>query len=162
MLLTGLRSKDARSVKWPHLDEKRRALFLPEPKGGSIRAFTLPVSDEMLACIHRARAAWEAKHTASEYIFASARSKSGKHTDARAQYVDGQGKVQHAKCGHDLRRTFANVCAEAGVPEEVAAILLNHKRRSVTAGYQNPAALHAFYLDQMQKVSRKIAEVIEI
>lgn len=32
MLLSGLRSKDARSAKWEHLDEERRALFLPEPK----------------------------------------------------------------------------------------------------------------------------------
>jgi integrase len=158
MLLSGLRSKDARSAKWEHLDEERRALFVPDPKGGPSRAFYLPVSDEMLACIHRARDSWLAVEDASEFLFPSARSKSGKHTDARAHFVGDDGKASRAKSGHDLRRTFANLAVEAGVPEETVAVLLNHKRRSVTAGYQNPAALHKFYLEQMQKVSRKIME----
>jgi integrase len=161
MLLSGLRSKDARSAKWEHLDEERRALFMPEPKGGSSRAFSLPVSSEMLACIHRAREAWLAEHDPSEYIFPSARSKSGRHTGARAHYVDEDGNARNAKSGHDLRRTFANIAAESGVPEEIVAVLLNHKRRTVTAGYQNPAALHAFYLEQMAKVSAAIMKALE-
>ena len=107
-------------------------------------------------------AAWEAEHDPSEYLFPSSRSRSGKHTDARAQYVDDSGTARKAKSGHDLRRTFENMGTAAGVPEENMAVLLNHKRRTQTAGYQNPAALHAFYLEQMQKVSRKIAEVIGI
>jgi len=155
MLLSGLRSKDARSAKWEHLDEERRALFIPEPKGGASRAFSLPVSDQMLACVHRAR---ESRLAPSNFIFPSARSKSGKHTDARAHFVDENGNAGRAKSGHDLRRTFANLAAEAGVPEETVAVLLNHKRRSVTAGYQNPAALHRFYLEQMQRISGKIAQ----
>jgi site-specific recombinase XerD len=160
MLLSGLRSKDARSAKWEHLDEERRALFVPEPKGGTSRAFTLPTSNEILACVCRAKEAWLAENDRSEYIFPSARSKSGKHTDARAHFVDDEGHARKAKSGHDLRRTFANMAADAGVPEEIVAVLLNHKRRTVTANYQNPAALHTFYLEQMQKVSNKIDEVI--
>jgi integrase len=162
MLLSGLRSKDVRSTKWEHLDEERRALLLPEPKGGSKRAFMLPVSEEMLACIHRARAARQVKHDPSEYLFPSASSKSGKHTDARAQFVGEDGMVRKAKSGHDLRRTFENMGTAARVPEENMAVLLNHRRRTQTAGNQNPAAHHAFYLEQMQKVSRKVAEVIGI
>ncbi len=160
MLLSGLRSKDARSAKWRHLDEERHALFVPEPKGGTARAFTLPVSDEMLACIHRARTIWQAEHDASEYIFPSLRSKSGKHTDARTQYVGEDGKVHKAKSGHDLRHTFENLGTAAGVPEETMSVLLNHKRRTQTAGYQNPAALHAFYLEQMKKVSAAIMKAL--
>jgi hypothetical protein len=157
MLLSGLRSKDARSVRWEYFDEKRRAIFIPEPKGGPSRAFSLPVSDEMLGCIHRARDASSAINDPSGFIFPSERSKSGRHTDARAHFVDEDGKAKIAKSGHDLRRTFTNLAAEAGVPEETVAVLLNHKRRSVTAGYQSPAALHAFYLEQMQRISRHIA-----
>ena len=160
MLLSGLRSKDARTAKWEHLEEERGALFIPEPKGGSSRAFSLPISNEMLACIHRARESWLAAEDPSKFIFPSARSKTGKHTDARAHFVDEGGNARKAKSGHDLRRTFANLAAEAGVPEETVAVLLNHKRRSVTAGYQNPAALHGFYLEQMQKISHHIASAL--
>ena len=72
MLLSGLRSKDARSAKWEHVNEDREALFVPEPKGGPSRAFYLPVSQEMRACMDRARAAWLSVNDPSPYICTAA------------------------------------------------------------------------------------------
>jgi integrase len=160
MLLSGLRSKDARSAKWEHVNEERKALFVPEPKGGPSRAFYLPVSKEMRACMNRARAAWLAVNDPSPFIFPSFRSKSGRYTDLRAHFVDKDGVARVAKSGHDLRRTFANMAAEAGVPEETVAVLLNHKRGTVTASYRNTAALHAFYAEQMSKISTTIMKAL--
>ena len=117
MLLSGLRSKDARTAKWEHLEEERGALFIPEPKGGSSRAFSLPISNEMLACIHRARESWLAAEDPSKFIFLiSPFKRRVSTTDARAHFVDEGGNARKAKSGHDLRRTFANLAAEAGVP----------------------------------------------
>ena len=56
MLLSGLRSKDARSAKWEHLNEERCALC-SHPlslREEARETFTLPVSDESLARIRRA------------------------------------------------------------------------------------------------------------
>ena len=55
-LLTGLRMTDARKSSEQHLDETAKTLFIPKPKGGRRRAFTLPLSDAAIGCIHRARA----------------------------------------------------------------------------------------------------------
>ena len=42
MLLTGLRSGDARSMKWENLDQDG-VLTVPSPKGGEAKAFKLPL-----------------------------------------------------------------------------------------------------------------------
>ena len=45
MLLSGLRRQDVLTARWDNLDEKRKALRIPAPKGGEERAFELPLSD---------------------------------------------------------------------------------------------------------------------
>ena len=49
MLLAGLRRQDVLTARWENLDEKRKALRIPAPKGGVERAFELPLSEPMLA-----------------------------------------------------------------------------------------------------------------
>jgi hypothetical protein len=54
MLLTGLRSHDARSMRWEHLDEDG-VLTVPSPKGGADRAFRLPLPRRLLQVLEMVR-----------------------------------------------------------------------------------------------------------
>ena len=56
-LLSGLRRQDVLTASWDNFDEKRKVLRIPAPKGGEQRAFDLPLSEPMLACLKRAKAA---------------------------------------------------------------------------------------------------------
>ena len=57
LLLTGLRSLDARTVRWEHLvDDGGPTLHRPRPKGGEDRAFTVPLSGSAAELIERRRA----------------------------------------------------------------------------------------------------------
>jgi integrase len=54
MLLTGLRSHDARSMRWEHLDDDG-VLTVPSPKGGADRAFRLPLPRRLLQVLERVK-----------------------------------------------------------------------------------------------------------
>src|SRR5262249_5898107 len=55
MLLSGLRRNDVLTARWSNLDEERRALRIPSPKGGDERAFDLPLSQPMWDCLQRVK-----------------------------------------------------------------------------------------------------------
>lgn len=80
MLLTGLRSLDARSMRWEHLDDDG-VLFVPCPKGGEMRAFKLPLPRllvQELAEVRDLTAPLE-----SSFVFPSPTSKRGHVGDLR-------------------------------------------------------------------------------
>jgi integrase len=162
MLLSGLRSGDARTTKAEHLNIRDRTLFLPEPKGGERRRFHLPLSRAMLRCIWRARRAAQANcpQQARVWLFPSPSSAKGCFTDARVEQRNDGERDRSLKTGHDLRHTFSNLAQAAGLPEEITSVLMNHKRSTMTSQYQNPAALRDFYRDQMERVSRTIIEAM--
>ncbi len=56
VLLTGLRRKDAATIRWDHVDFEARTLRRPNPKGGADRAFTIPLSRACLEILERRRA----------------------------------------------------------------------------------------------------------
>ena len=58
-LLSGLRRNDVVTARWDHVDEQRKALRIPSPKGGEFRAFELPLSGPMLECLARVKEAGE-------------------------------------------------------------------------------------------------------
>jgi Phage integrase family len=157
MLLTGLRSQDVRLAKLEQVNEETRTLFLPEPKGGPKRAFHLPLTEPMLACLQRAREAWcrEGERDPSKFLFPTARGQ-GHYTEARTKR-NGERVI----AGHDLRRSFAT-CAEAAgyMEDEYGPLILNHKSRSVTGKYPNRDLLHERKLDMLTNINRVIVEAI--
>ena len=54
-LLTGLRSLDARSVRWEEVDLAAGTIHRPRPKGGEDRAFTIPASASVLRLLEGRR-----------------------------------------------------------------------------------------------------------
>jgi len=107
---------------------KRRVLHIPEPKGGRKRAFDIPLSRPMLACLARARRAGRAIHReqARDWIFPA---KSGCMVETK----EPRGRL--SKWGNDLRQTYRTMAVEAGVSDLDVMLLMNHKIPGVSAGY---------------------------
>lgn len=55
LLLTGLRRMDGATVRWEHVDLEAGKLHRPNPKGGTERAFTIPLSSECVRILERRR-----------------------------------------------------------------------------------------------------------
>jgi len=124
-LFTGMRSDAARHVRWEHLDEKRRALIVPRPKGGEAKAFTLPLADEAPFTVQPIAEPKEYRRIADE----------DDEKVTKKRVMPGL---------HVLRRTYLSVATEAGIGELDRHVLANHAfgRQSVNATYIEQALPH--------------------
>jgi len=148
MLLSGLRRQDVLTARWDNLDEKRKALRIPAPKGGEARAFDLPLSDPMLACLKRAKAAGNTffPEQSQIWIFPA-------ETGHIAE-VKEDGKVKLLHTGHALRHSFRTLAAAAGIDRLRLKILMNHAvERDVTDSYANVPALFDSLMEAQQRIS---------
>ena len=157
-LFTGMRSDAARHVRWEHLDEKRRALIVPRPKGGEAKAFTLPLADstfEMLLARRRANAmemkpfhgdhGWAFPSLSREAPFTVQPIAEPKEYRRIADEDDEKVTKKRVMPGlHVLRRTYLSVATEAGIGELDRHVLANHAfgRQSVNATYIEQALPH--------------------
>ncbi len=146
MLLTGLRSNDARSMRWEHLDADG-VLTVPSPKGGEAKAFKLPLPRFLLQELEAVRQ--YTRPLESLFIFPSATSKSG--------HVEQMCRIKSFPYApHQLRHTFRTLCLEAGVDMQMAMILLNHRPAGVTWNYVTRANLLGPMRDATETVASKI------
>ena len=126
MLLSGSRPTALRAIKPNHIDFRRRTLHVTKPKGGSKRAFDIPLSREMILCLARAiRFGGEMYPLqAREWVF-PADSESGHLAETK------EDRSELSKWGNDLRQTFRTIATAAGVSEIDAKLLMNqlHSRR---------------------------------
>jgi integrase len=161
MLLTGLRSADARTARHEHLDRDGKVLHIPKPKGGPRRAFDLPLSDAALTCIAKAEAAWaESGHPPSPHLFPSANNSKGYFETPRVErYVNGT-RDRSLATGHALRHTYATVCEACGYTEATYGALMNHKAMSVTAKYANRAKNLELYRGVANDVAKAIMKAL--
>ncbi len=145
IVLTGLRSTDARTVRWEHVDFEKGKLHRPEPKGGERRKFTVPISSAVLDILRRRRDDNELVLGASDEGWAFPTRDSGgnvthvKEPKELETYEDSDGVKRKRVClpsPHVLRHTFAH---DAGVSFPAIQTLLNHvTKSSVTEHYTRP------------------------
>jgi integrase len=130
MLLSGSRPTALQAIKPNHIDFRRRTLHVTKPKGGSKRAFDIPLSREMILCLARAiRFGGEMYPLqAREWVF-PADSESGHLAETK------EDRSELSKWGNDLRQTFRTIATAAGVSEIDAKLLMNHSIPGVNAGY---------------------------
>lgn len=131
MLLTGLRSHDARSMRWEHLDSDG-VLLVPSPKGGQDRAFHLPLPRHLLQTLEMVKQ--QTAGLGSPFVFPSLTSKSGHIEEMRRT-------DEFPYAPHQMRHTYRTAALEAGVDMQTITLLMNHRPAGVTWGYITRAHL---------------------
>lgn len=170
-LLTGSRPTALKRIKLTDINFRERLLHIPRPKGGSKKAFDIPLSPAMTRCILRAirlsRAVYPAQ--AATWLFA-ADSKSGHievHKEDRIAPVIVRNGVEItrkgvslSKFGNDLRQSYRTVAQAAGVAELDAHLLMNHSLPGVNAGYITRDKLARNHLRaQQERISAVVVEL---
>lgn len=143
-LLTGMRRTAACGARFEHLDEGAGFLRVPSPKGGTERAFDLPLSAFLTDLLRNRRAENRAM---LEAMLGRAPTSDEAAWVFPARLRDGSiGPVSEPKESglpplHTLRHTYATAAKAAGLPELDIKLLLNHKLPGVTGGYIHGTAL---------------------
>jgi integrase len=152
MLLSGSRPTALQEIKPSHIDFQRRTLHVPKPKGGTKRAFDIPLSREMIRCLIRTirfgREMYPAQATG--WVF-PADSASGHLAETK------EGRDELSKWGNDLRQTFRTIATVAGVSEIDAKLLMNHSIPGVNAGY---ITRHKLLEDHLRRQQQAISTAV--
>lgn len=151
LLFTGLRSTDAKTIRWEHVDMVRKTLHRPKPKGGVDRAFTIPLAEFVLGILRRRRRENDVLFPGSEWVFPT-RVKGGAVSHvAEVKELRGivtekgtESKVGVLPSPHRLRDTFLTAAHECDVRELNIKTLANHAMPGgdVTEGYIRPDVEH--------------------
>lgn len=151
-LLSGSRPTALQEIKPSHIDFRRRTLHLPKPKGGSKRAFDIPLSREMILCLVRAIRFGRGMCPlqAKEWVF-PADSESGHIAETK------EDRAELSKWGNDLRQTFRTVATAAGVSDFDAKLLMNHSIPGVNAGY---ITRHKLLEDHLRRQQQAISSAV--
>jgi hypothetical protein len=111
-------------------------LHIPQPKGGTDKAFDIPLSSAILRSLWRVRKAGRERFpTQSEVWIFPARSKSGHLAEHK------QTRVTLSHWGGDLRQTFRTMAQVLGIADLDIHLLMNHSFISSSAGYITRANL---------------------
>lgn len=136
VLFTGLRRKSAEEIRWEHLDLDKGTLLIPKPKGGTKRAFTLPLSDLLIEMLRRRRVENEKLTPDSPWVFPSDKSKAGHIAEPKLTPAQKANVVVPFSV-HGLRHTWITAANAAGLSSYDIKMLTNHMlpKGDVTAGY---------------------------
>ena len=149
-LFTGLRKTEIMSLKWEDIDLRSRTLTARNTKNH--RDHTLPLPDFLVRLL-RERKPDVGKST---HVFP------GKDLTGRIRDIDDSRFRVIEESGiaftiHDLRRTFATIAAEMGIPPYLLKKLLNHKSGDVTEGYVISTV--EVLRSSVQKIAKRIEEL---
>lgn len=165
LLFTGLRKTSAAQIRWKDVDLTRGTLFIPTPKGGEERAFTLPISEPMREILERRRKGGTCKGAlvaedpgndflapGSEYVFPGRIAE--KRTHLQDVRVADDFPVEFTP--HALRHTFNSIAIAAGVSDYYIKVLMNHAlpTTDMTALYFTPQ------FEELRSVQEKVTAKI--
>ncbi|MGP9791097.1 tyrosine-type recombinase/integrase [Roseinatronobacter sp. NSM] len=163
LLLSGSRAGAIATARWEHVDVAGRRLHVPTPKGGKARAYDIPLTRPMLACLARARRAGRMYQPAlsREWVFPGDPSKSKRGEFAGHMSLFATTEATLPCSGHGLRHTYRNACVWAGVEENLSKKLMNHSQRGdVHSGtYGSREGLWPDLMDAQARISRTIMEL---
>lgn len=147
MLLTGLRSHDARSMRWSDLDADG-VLTVPCPKGGEAKAFRLPLPRRLLQVLEQVKQTTAPLE--SPFVFPSTTSTSG-HVE-QLRRTDAFPYAPHA-----MRHSFRTMALEVGVDFQMVTLLLNHSNPHVSFNYVSRAKLLGPMREAIERVSAALS-----
>jgi integrase len=131
LLFTGLRRREAASLRWEHIDLAERVIRLPAANTKAGRKLDLPMTD----VVHELLTARRSVGRDGPFVF-SADSASG-HIEEPAYPLEQVAASTGIRVSaHDLRRTFVTVAESADISPLALSALVNHSLgRDVTSGY---------------------------
>jgi len=152
VLFTGLRRKEAASLRFDRIDFVDQTLTIPDTKNGE--PLTLPLSDYLLTLLER-----RANETTGAFVFPGP----GKH----GHLIEPKRHVKRVikESGvpfmlHDLRRTFITIAESLDLSYYAIKRLVNHKLSGdVTAGYV--VAEVGRLREPMQRITDRLLEIAE-
>jgi len=151
-LLSASRPAALKEARIEHLDLRRRVLHIPRPKGGADRAFDIPLSRQMIACLMRSIRFGRHLHPteAKEWLFPA---------DGADGHIVEQKEDRKvlSKWGNELRQTYRTVATPAGVSELDARMLMNHAVPGVNSGY---ITRHKLLEDHLRAQQQAISNTI--
>ena len=142
-LFTGLRRTDACTIQETNFDLDQGTLYVPSPKGGAERAFTLPLSEYLVQVLIARCQENTILFPDSPWMFPSI---------SRSGHIE-EPKRQGLPSPHAYRHTYRTLALEAGIPYTETCLLLNHKRRDVSYGYISPRALTNHLKSQQERMT---------
>ena len=146
MLLTGLRSGDARSMKWDNLDQDG-VLTVPSPKGGEAKAFKLPLPRFLIQELGEVKCL--TRPLESPFVFPSSTSKSG--------HFEQMCRTKGFPCApHQMRHTYRTHAMEAGADFQTVTLLLNHANPHVSFNYVTRAHLLGHMREAQEEVCARL------
>lgn len=147
-LLSASRPDALKRSRWEHLSVRRGVLHFPDPKGGTKRAFDMPLSKEMVRCLCRLRVVGRMLHgeQARTWIFPAA-TPTGHISETKEDRAD------LPKWGGDLRQTYRTIAQTLGIGDMDIHLLMNHSLGGVNAGYITRGALLDHLRAQQERIS---------
>jgi integrase len=138
LLFLGCRSAEACSLQWQHVDFDRRTVHFPCPKGGALRAYTVPMPG-ILQSELESHASFQTG--GSKWVFPSDGETGHVVVSRQSEYRKVSGKLvkrAYLPSAHRLRDTYITVATELGIDWAIACCLVNHKLPGVHGGYAKP------------------------
>lgn len=163
LALTGLRSLDARSIRWEEVNLGSEPMMLgeveippgcihrPAPKGGSKKNFTIPLPEVVLEILRRRRDENERLALAGPWVFPTV-ARGGGVTFIKNAEEDTLRPLGYTP--HRLRDSWLTAATECGVQMIHAKALVNHSLPSsgdVTVGYIKPS------IEALREATEKVA-----
>jgi integrase len=153
ILLTGLRRREASSLRWKNVDFSGRTLDIPITK--SDRPLKLPTSDVVHDLLVARRRLGN-----TDYVF-PAESASGYITEPKFYFQQIANATGIRVSPHDLRRTFLTAAASCGIRDHLLRALVNHSLgRDVTSLYIQTIAEEL--REPVQRIADRIKELCGI
>lgn len=147
-----MRKTSAAEARIRHLDLHKGFLFVPKPKGGTTRAFDLPLSDFVVDLLRRRIEENERYSPGNPWIFPSLFSGPGHLTNCRTEYLPSP---------HVHRHSYATAAKAAGLADYDVKFLLNHKIADVTGRYLHASMLGEHLKQCQEKVTARLLARME-
>ncbi|MCF7979367.1 MAG: tyrosine-type recombinase/integrase [Chromatiaceae bacterium] len=169
---TGAREQEVASLKWSQECEVTGLppgsiwWVPPEVRKGNARKTRSEQQGRYLVCNAMARLVLDSqRQNGSEYVFPRPRpDKDGNLV--RTERLNNHGfRTARAKAGlpirwHDLRHTFGERAAAAGIPWDYRKVLLAHEIKDITGHYSAPGL--KLLLEEAEKITRQGAVVLRV